>query len=287
MTDNETPKKISIKEALAGSNKRLKSLSESFQNDSRVILSLVLDKSQSWLLAHPEENLSPEQNSQFDKYLSELENGTPLPYLIGEWDFFRLKFKVTPDTIIPRPETELLVETALNWLKSHQDKNNLIEIGTGTGCIPISIAVNDTKVQITAVDISHAALKIAKENAHSHNVQNRISFLISDLFDKVENKYNLICSNPPYVSAQTLHDLGIFEKEPTIALDGGEDGLRIIEKILSSASAYLLPYGLILIEIESSQGEDVQKLASQHFPSADIHVKKDLAGHDRLLVIQT
>ncbi len=287
MTDNEAPKIISIREALAESNKRLKNLSESFQNDSRVILSLVLGKSQSWLFAHPEENLSPEQKSQFEKYLSELEGGTPLPYLIGEWEFFTLKFRVTPDTIIPRPETELLVDTALKWLKLHPDKNNMIEIGTGTGCIPISIAVNDTKVHITAVDISHAALKIAKENTHSHDVQNRINFLNSDLFANVEGKYDLICSNPPYVPTQTLHDLGIFEIEPTIAMDGGEDGLRIIEKILSSASAYLLPHGLILIEIESSQGEEVQKIASQYFPSAEIHVKKDLAGHDRLLVIQT
>jgi release factor glutamine methyltransferase len=207
--------------------------------------------------------------------------------LIGEWEFFGLKFKVTPDTLIPRPETEMLVETALEWLQKNPDRSTALDIGTGTGCIPISVAVNDSKIKFTAVDISADALPIAKSNTIFHDVKDRISFALSDLFENISEKFDLICSNPPYIPTETLQKLEVFEKEPTLALDGGENGLTLIRKILAEAADYLLPGGMILIEIEARQGDVVKTIASENFPSADIHVKKDLAGHDRLLVIQT
>lgn len=288
MTDRETPNEnISIKEALAISKKRLKDLSDSYQSDSRLILTHIINKPQSWIFAHSEEKITKEQYLHLNNILDKLESGIPLPYILGEWEFFNLRFNITPDTLIPRPETELLVETALSWLQDNPDKNKLAEIGTGSGCIPISIAMNNSNVQITSCDISQAALDIAQINSQTHQIQDRINFMLSDIFDNLNGKYHLICSNPPYIPTKTLRGLEVFEKEPTLALDGGAKGLDIIAKILSESADHLLPGGLILMEIEARQGIEVQYLAQQNFPSADIHVKKDLAGHDRLLVIQT
>jgi len=288
MTENDLLiKNISVENALAISRKRLKNISESFQNDSRVILAHVLNKPQSWVLAHPELNLTQEQIKLLDANLNQLEAGIPLPYLIGVWEFFGLKFNVTPDTLIPRPETEVMVEAALEWLQKNPDRSDALDIGTGTGCIPISVAVNDPKIKFTAVDISSDALNIAENNAIIHGVNDRIIFVLSDLFENIDGKFDLICSNPPYIPIETLQKLEVFEKEPTLALDGGDDGLSIIRKILAETADHLHLGGMILIEIEAKQGDAVKEIASKNFPSADIHVKKDLAGHDRLLVIQT
>ena len=279
--------KITIQNALKLSNKRLEGISTSFRNDSRVLLCNSIDKPQSWLLAHPEEKLTSTQFSKFEKILSKLELGIPLPYVLGEWDFFGLTFHVNSSTLIPRPETEILVATALDWFNKNPDKTNALEIGSGTGCIPISIAVNHPTVKFTSVDLSEDALLVAQRNLKRHNIDNQIVFLQSDLFENVDGKFDLICSNPPYIPTMTLHNLKVFKKEPTFALDGGNDGLDIIRKILSSSKVYLNPKGLIMIEIEAGQGKTVQNLANSNFPKAQINVKKDLAGHDRLLVIQT
>jgi release factor glutamine methyltransferase len=288
MTENDLPKDdISVENALAISRKRLKNISGSFQIDSRVLLAHILNKPQSWLLAHPELNLTQEQIKLLDANLDQLKVGIPLPYVIGEWEFFGLKFNITPDTLIPRPETEMIVETALEWLKKNPKRSEALDIGTGTGCIPISIAVNVPIINFTAVDISTEALNTAKSNAVIHDMNDRISFVLSDLFENIDGKFDLICSNPPYIPTDTLQNLEVFEKEPTLALDGGDDGLTIIRKILAEAAEHLLPGGMILIEIEARQGDAVNKIASENFPSADNIVKKDLAGHDRLLVIQT
>jgi release factor glutamine methyltransferase len=288
MTENDLPKDdISVENALAISRKRLKNISGSFQIDSRVLLAHILNKPQSWLLAHPELNLTQEQIKLLDANLNQLKVGIPLPYVIGEWEFFGLKFNITLDTLIPRPETEMIVETALEWLHKNPDRSAALDIGTGTGCIPISIAVNVPIINFTAVDISTEALNTAKSNAVIHDMNDRISFVLSDLFENIDGKFDLICSNPPYIPTDTLQNLEVFEKEPTLALDGGDDGLTIIRKILAEAAEHLLPGGMILIEIEARQGDAVNKIASENFPSADNIVKKDLAGHDRLLVIQT
>jgi len=288
MTDSETSKENkTIKNTLAETRKRLKGFSDSYQNDSRVILAHVLNKSQIWLLAHSEEELTPEQISQLNEYIIQLESGTPLPFVLGEWEFFGLKFKVTPQTLIPRPETELLVETALNWIQENPNKSIALDIGTGTGCIPISIAVHKPLVKFTAADISSDALKIAQENAQQHGVQDRVSFESSNLYENIDSKFDLICSNPPYIPTDVLRGVDVYKKEPTLALDGGVDGLSIIRTIIEKAAKYLLPKGMLLIEIEASQGDAVKKIATKSFTSTDIHVKKDLAGHDRLLVIQT
>lgn len=216
----------------------------------------------------------------------QLSAGVPLPYVIGEWEFFGLPFKVNPEVLIPRPETELLVETALKWLNAHPERRRAAEVGTGSGCIAISLAVTIPDLKITATDISRDAAATARKNASIHQVQSRVRILEINLLDGLDGPFDLICANLPYIPRETLRSLTIFEREPTLALDGGENGLEIIAALLEQATDKLAKGGLALLEIESGQGEQATSLAAGLFPKAEIKVLPDLAGHPRLLVIQ-
>lgn len=265
--------------------------------DAQVLLAHLTGQPRAWLLAHPEVSLSSPQLQNLEDALLKLESGLPLPYLLGEWEFFGLKFKVTPDVLIPRPETELLVETALALLKHFPSPAGrgargegvyAADIGTGSGCIAISLAVNCPNLHLLATDLSPAALEVARHNAQTHRVADRITFLETDLLPPTfqPSPFTLLCANLPYIPTSTLHTLAVYGREPTLALDGGPDGLTLIERLLAQAATRLAPGGLMLLEIEATQGESAPALARQHFPTADIQVQPDLAGHPRLLCIQ-
>ncbi len=216
--------------------------------------------------------------------------GTPLPYVLGEWEFFGLSFKVNPHVLIPRPETELLVEEAIK--KSQLPKSQLpitnysiADVGTGSGIIAITLAKKLSGAEIFATDVSEEALKVAKENAQRHNVSDRITFVHGDLLEGI-GKVNMICANLPYIPTQELETLEVIKHEPRLALDGGEDGLRIVERLLDTARDHLLPRGILLAEIAANEGGAALGLARKVFSSATLEVKKDLAQLDRLLVIE-
>jgi len=238
------------------------------------------------VLAHPEAELTPEQSGRFAKLIEQAERGTPLPYLLGQWEFFGLSFKVTPDVLIPRPETELLVEKALGKTPKPKTPNSKIaDVGTGSGIIAITLAVKLPQAHIIATDVSVAALEVARANAVAHSVADRVKFIHGDLLESA-GKVNLICANLPYISTVELTTLPVAKHEPTLALDGGEDGLRLIERLLATAGDHLLPDGALLAEIAATQGEAAASLAHHYFPSARVEVYKDLAGLDRVLEIE-
>jgi release factor glutamine methyltransferase len=271
---------------------RLASVSDTPALDASVLLAKIVDRPRSWILAHPELTLTNEQQNQLHTSLARLENSEPFPYVLGRWDFFGLEFEVTPDVLIPRPETELLVEKAIAWLQKSPARTTVADIGTGSGAIAVSIAVNVPNASILATDISPKALQVAKRNGKKHNIDNRIKFIECDLlptssFNLHPSSLNLICSNLPYIPTKTLKRLPIFGREPTVALDGGEDGLDVFRKLLSIIRAWLAPNALILLEIESTLGEQTTYLAHQHFPNAHITLHQDLTGRNRLLEIQT
>lgn len=275
---------------------RLASLSDTPALDASVLLARILERPRSWILAHPELTLTDEQQKQLDTSLSRLQNGEPFPYVLGRWEFFGLEFEVTPDVLIPRPETELLVEKAIAFLQKNPSKINVADIGTGSGAITVSIAVNVPNANILAADISAKALQVAKQNAEKHNASERIEFVECDLLpeSKVESQmsdhrsstFDLVCSNLPYIPTNTLKHLPVYQREPTLALDGGEDGLDTFRKLLSIVPDRLAPNALILLEIESTLGEQTTQLARQHFQNAQIKLHQDLTGRDRLLEIQ-
>lgn len=286
MTEKAQHQPTNISTALKNARQRLAGSSDTAGLEARVLLAHLLGEEVSWLLAHPEHPLTSEQQDKYNQAIEELADGTPLPYLLGEWEFFGLRFQITPDVLIPRPETELLVETALAWLKKHPGQPRAAEAGTGSGCISVSLAVNTPNLTITATDISTAALEIAKANADRHGVSSRIDFIHDNLLGTAAGPFDLIAANLPYIPSNTLRGLENLQKEPSLALDGGPDGLDLIRRLLDQAAERLAPKGLVLLEIEYRQGEQALHLAESAFPGAAVQVKPDLAGKPRLLVIE-
>ena len=275
---------------------RLEKNSEIPGLDAQILLARTLDQPRSWVLAHPEEPLTENQFAALEALVACLEEGQPLPYILGTREFFNLEFDVTPDVLIPRPETELLVERAIAWLSkpgAGSRKLSVLDVGTGSGCIAISLAVNVPGLRITATDISNTALQVARRNAERLGVAACITFLEADLIPDLlipdplyPRSYSLIITNPPYIPTRTLHRTRVYGREPTLALDGGSDGLALIRRILTEVPDRLVPGGLLLMEIEASEGPAVLSLASAAFPKARILLHKDLAGHNRLLEVQ-
>jgi release factor glutamine methyltransferase len=253
--------------------------------DAQVLLAHVMRWPRSWMLAHPEEPLSPRRAAALERMLVRLEHGDPLPYVLGSCEFFGLEFEVTREVLIPRPETELMVERAISWLWAHPDRRHVIDVGTGSGCIGIALAFNIVDAQVVATDISAKALEIARRNAISHGVAQRMKFLHRDMLPPGA-EFDLIVANLPYIPTKTLHSLPIFGQEPTLALDGGVDGLDLIHRLLTVAPERLVPGGLLLMEIEASEGPSALSLACDAFGLAEIHLHKDLSGRDRILEVQ-
>jgi len=270
---------------------KLASVSDTPELDARVLLANILDKSRTWLAGHPEAQLTPSQLATAKKALARLEAGEPLPYVIGHWEFFGLDLQLTPDVLIPRPETELMVERAIKWLTARHERRTIADVGTGSGCIAIAIAKHIPDAKILATDISHSALKVAHKNARRYNLVKQIDFIQCDLLPPhpgplpTDLHFDLICANLPYIPTKTLQSLSVYGREPTLALDGGTDGLDVVRNLLRVAPEWLAPGGMIFLEIEASQGMAAVSLAYDAFDSAEIHLHRDLSGQDRLVEI--
>jgi release factor glutamine methyltransferase len=276
---------------LADISNRLACLSATPALDASVLLAHILEKPRTWVLAHPELDLSQSQQRHLTDSLARLESGEPFPYVLGRWEFFGMEFDLTPDVLIPRPETELLVEKAIAWLQGSPARRAVADVGTGSGVIAVSIAVQVPDVKILATDISPEALLVAKRNAQKFAVEKNIAFIECDLLPAkpepftTEDQIDLLCANLPYIPTATLHSLPIYGREPTRALDGGEDGLGHLRHLMMLAPDWLASNAMMLLEIEATQGTSASNLAGDRFPGAQIHVHQDLSGRDRLLEI--
>jgi len=278
---------LTIAYALQQSRIILQSNSDTPSLDAQVLLAHILQKPRTWILAHPESQLTSSQQESLLQKLSQLRAGTPLPYILGHWEFYGLDFTISPAVLIPRPETELLVEEALKWLRAHPNRRLAADIGTGSGCIAITIAKQIPNLHVTATDISPKALKVARANAEKHFIDKQIEFVLTDLLTIERSTYNIICANLPYIPKATLHNLEVYLREPTLALDGGPDGLNIIRELVKMAPDHLIPGGVLLLEIDASQGVPALTLAQEAFPDAEVQLLTDLAGRDRLIRIET
>lgn len=275
-----------LAEASEYSVQRLKKISDTPQLDTQVLLAHILGKTRSWVLAHPEHQFTQREKKEYFQALKELESGIPLPYVLGSWEFYGLEFKLTPDVLIPRPETELLVERAIDWLQEHPGQRWGMDVGTGSGCIAVSLAHEVRDLALAASDLSMAALRVALANARRHQVDKRIQFIQADLIPPTSKGYDLICANLPYIPTSTLKKLKVYGHEPSQALDGGANGLEIITRLLEQSRSLLTPEGILLVEIEAAQGEAVMLQAERLFPGAQVELSADLAGHDRVLSIK-
>jgi len=253
--------------------------------EAELLLAHLLDQPRAYLWAHPEAALTPQQAAAYAACVQRRAAGEPLPYITGQIEFFGLTFAVTPNVLIPRPETETLVETALIWLEAHPAAI-VVDVGTGSGCIAVALAIHAPALRLYATDISRAALDVARANARRHNVADRITFLEADLLTPLRGPVHLIVSNPPYIAEGEWYTLPLsVRQEPRLALLAGVDGLDAIRRLVQRARTRLAPGGLMLVEIGEWQGEAAQALAQAAFPKADISILPDLARKDRVLKI--
>ncbi|MBG0786354.1 MAG: peptide chain release factor N(5)-glutamine methyltransferase [Anaerolineaceae bacterium] len=254
-------------------------------NISLLLLSHLLNKPKSWVLAHPEFEIAIGTHYALQTALDRLLQGVPLPHILGEWEFYGRPFIVSPDVLIPRPETELLIDRALA-LASGIDTPRIVDVGTGSGAIAVTLAAELPQANVIATDISRPALLIARQNAQKH-LTRPLPLVQADLLQPLSGTFDLICANLPYIPSRSLQDLPVAQWEPVLALDGGPSGLDLIESLLHQARSRLAPSGHILLEIESSLGAETLSLAQAVFPNGDVHLHQDLAGKDRLVEIKS
>jgi release factor glutamine methyltransferase len=272
---------------IKSARQRLADRSDTPGLEAEILLSHILGQSRSWVAAHPEASLDIETVNQLEWLLERLVSGEPLPYLLGHWEFFGHDFCVSPAVLIPRPETELLVEAALGWLNAHPYQQRVVDVGTGSGCIAISLATVLTDLNLIATDLSFKALQVAQMNVNRLQINPRLQLIQADLLRSLQGPFNLIVANLPYIPEKKLAGLKVTEYEPRLALDGGQDGLRLITNLLQQSPARLAKPGCILLEIEFEQGQNASVIASQIYPQASVSVLPDLAGLPRILKIET
>jgi len=252
------------------------------------LMSFVLGKDRTFLISHGEDLVDEESLERLRGFVERRAAGEPLQYITGVQDFYGREFRVTPDVLIPRPETELLVEAALEVTTS---KDTLIcDVGTGSGCIALTLLCEMSRARAVAVDKSAAALEISKQNAAKLDVSERSVFVVSDCFDALdpdEYQFDLIVSNPPYVAESALAGLQreVRDHEPLVALSPGADGLSVIRRLLTEAPAYLKPNGHLLMEIGFDQGESVRDLIDEAVWSL-LEVRPDLQCIPRIVVLE-
>lgn len=252
--------------------------------DARHLLAHVLAKPTSYLAIHAQEVATPQWVSDYQAKVQRVAQGEPLAYVTNRSDFMGLDFYVDPHVLIPRPETEQLVELITHHLRQHPAQT-MLDMCTGSGCILISLLHEHPHLQGTGVDVSPQALAVAKQNALTNQVASRAHWLRSDLFEQLPPQtFDLIVSNPPYIPSHEMMtlDAGIMDHEPHVALHGGDSGLIFYETISQKAKAYLNPGGRLFFEIGYNQAQAVQAiLASNGY--THIHHHPDYAGHDRMI----
>lgn len=276
---------ITTQDLLSQINARISHLTETPSLDAQVLVAHFVEKPRAWVMAHPEALIDELQHRNILQGLNRLERGEPLPYVIGHWEFYGLDFQLTPDVLIPRPETELLVETAMSWLINHPGKHKAVDVGTGSGCIGITLALNVPDLHMLLTDFSPAALKVAQVNAAKFSLSHRLKFTSTNLLVGLLEHFDLICANLPYIPSQVLKDLPVAVGEPHLALDGGQHGTELIFMLMEQARGCLAPGGMMVLEIESSQGADARKQAGSLYPGARVEILKDLSGNDRCIKI--
>lgn len=251
--------------------------------EARLLLQQSLGVDHAWLIAHINDELTNAQVVSFQQILARRLNGEPVAYILGMREFYGLPLKTTPATLIPRPDTETLVEAALGKLPSNQNLK-ILDLGTGTGAIALAIAKSRPQAQVTAVDFSHEALSVAKENAQNLDLA-RVRFMQSDWFASLQNeKFDVIVSNPPYIAENDAHlTQGDLRFEPITALASGKDGLDDIRRIIQAAPSHLNPNGWLMLEHGYDQAEKVAELLALHGFEQISHAP-DLSGTLRVTV---
>ena len=252
--------------------------------ESELILSKVVNKKREEILLNTDKKINKRDITRFKNYLIRRKKKEPIAYILGYKHFWKYKFLTNNSVLIPRPDTELLIEESLNYLPIDKSKK-ILDIGTGSGCIIVSLLKERPKCKATAIDISIKAINVAKTNAKLHQLENKIKFINIDIDKYKSNNYDLIISNPPYINSIDLNRLDddIKFHEPNLALSGGSDGLRDIKKVIIKSKKLLKINGKLLIEIGHKQKNKSVKILNENGFYIN-KISKDLSGKDRCIV---
>jgi len=282
---DDLPRAATVRDALASASRALATAGiDTSRLDAELLLAMATGADRTWLYTHAGATLAADAEAQFARLVARRARREPLAYIVGEQEFWSLAFNVSRDVLIPRPETELLVETALRAAARSRTTLQICDVGTGSGCIAIALASELPAARLTAVDTSDAALRVAERNARRHGVVERIRFVRSDLLNEVDGGFDVIASNPPYVDlVDRGHGQPELAFEPEQALYAAERGLEQVRRLLEQAPSHLAIDGLVLIEIGATQGAEAEQIA-RAAGFTQVGVERDLAGLPRLLV---
>ena len=277
---------MTIQEALKKGTIELKTKGiEEPKMKARLLMQYILNKPREYLVIYDNKELTQNESSKYFENINKIVKGVPLQHITHQQEFMKMNFYVDNNVLIPRADTEILVEEVIEISRKINAKK-ILDMCTGSGAIAVSLAKYLPKAQITAVDISEKALKIAKKNARTNKVENQITFVLSNLFENLQKeKYDIIVSNPPYIKKEELKTLDKeVKKEPMLALDGGLDGLDFYKSIIKQNDDYLKFNGYLCFEIGYNQKEEVMELIKKEEKYVDIYSKKDLFGNDRIVI---
>jgi release factor glutamine methyltransferase len=257
------------------------------RREASSLLSHFIGRDRTFLISHAEDLLDDRELQNFAAAIARRATGEPAQYITGVQDFYGRSFRVTPDVLIPRPETELLVEAALAVMQANA---RVCDVGTGSGCIAVTLLCERGDVHAVGLDVSKAALVVAEQNAREQSVAERVEFVLSDCFAALEvnrHQFDLVVSNPPYVSAKVLPGLQreVRDYEPLVALSPGADGLSVIRRLLSDTPVFLRNEGHLMMEVGFDQGEAVQQVVDERVWRLR-EILPDLQGIPRIVVLQ-
>lgn len=270
-----------IAEALSTARKKLSSV-DSPTLSAEILLSYVLSCPRHRLITERDKELSPGDREKFFQLVEKRVTHFPLQYITGKTEFYGTELRVQEGVFIPRPETELLVEELIKMLNK---EDTFLDIGTGTGCIPVAVLMNKPATFCFATDINSTALQVARENIRMHRLEERCQLFEADIFPPVDERFDIIVSNPPYIKTSSIVSLQEEVKyEPVLSLDGGETGLDAYRRILSGAPMYLRERGYLLLETDPSVLTGLLELARNSFKILDI--KRDIQGLERLVLLE-
>lgn len=278
---------VTLGEWLKSARSKIKiKLPEEHFSSLHALVAHVLEEPPHFSLAHPELNLSHKKVEILDNLLEKLISGCPLAYLTGKKEFWGLDYVVSSDVLIPRPETELLVENFIEWKKAHPRVFNIADVGTGSGCIGISLLKTDPHLKIIATDISFPAIRIASINAKFHVPDQKFYLINTNLLMGINHRFDCICANLPYIPSQQMNDLDVSKHEPHIALDGGKDGVDLISGLLFQAQEKIHPDGAFFLEIDPSQVESVIKIIYTYYMPSHMQIIEDYSKKARVILFQ-
>ncbi len=274
---------MKIKEALYACINNLKENNiDEAHSKARRLLAFTLNVPKEYLIINNEKELSKQDFEHYKNYITRLINGEPIQYIIGKQEFMGIEFNVNKDVLIPQPDTEILVEETIKIAKEY-NKPKVLDLCTGSGAIAVSIKKYVPEAEVFASDISIKALQLAKIN----NIDNNINFIESNLFENINNEFDIIVSNPPYIRTEEIKSLSKeVQNEPLTALDGGQDGLDFYRDIIKQAHNYLKSNGKLCLEIGDEQKDAITQILKSNFNYTNIKYYKDLQGKDRVIIVE-